>query len=508
MSSDEERLKALFQQTTTWRYYAKDMYSYCQTQMVEWPSLSVDWMPDRKRLMPGCEYSFQYLAVSTQALPGSVNSVQVLEFAVPLEQEDLDNFYGGDKAIESEDPTAKFNNVKGHVATNQLINVEAQVLKIRTMPQDTDVMAIAMSNGAYTIFDTSQRPMGPTDGGSMRPDCRLKGHRRPGFGLEWNPNKTGTIASGGDDQLVIVWDCLGPIEDPEKYEASREDIQPIATYVGHTDVVHDVAWHGTHDNVLASVSGDASLKLWDMREADAAIDVPNAHGGCTYSVDFHPFSPFLLATGGADHVVNMWDMRKMDKPCHQLLYHSNEVINVQWAPFADTVLASSGMDRRVVMWDTQKMGMMPTHEDDEYAPPELSFIHSGLLSRVTDMRWCPSLEDEWLMAAADMTNVLHIFRPRRDLLYDYVAPDVFDLDASEEQKEKNRLAVAEAHAREKEHDERLRKEADDAREADRVRIANEEAEREAAFQAEKAAQGQADEEDEEDEEDESEEESD
>ena len=456
-------------------------------------------MPDRKRLLPGCEYSFQYLAVSTQALPGSVNCVQVLEFAVPLEQEDLDNFYGGDKSIPNDDPSVKFNNVKGHVATNQLINVESQVLKLRAMPQDSDLLAMSMSNGAYTIFDTSNRPMGPSDGGSMRPDCRLKGHKRPGFGLEWNPNKAGTIASGGDDQLVVVWDCLGPIEDPERYESSKEDIQPISTFTGHTDIVHDVAWHGTHDNVLASVGGDASLKLWDMREGETAIDVPNAHGGCTYSVDFHPFAPFLLATGGADHVVNLWDMRKMDKPSHQLLYHSNEVISVQWAPFADTVLASSGMDRRVVMWDTQKAGMMPTHEDDEYAPPELSFVHSGLLSRVTDIRWCPSLEDEWLMAAADMTNVLHLFRPRRDLLYDYVAPDVFDMDASEEQKDRNRAAVAEAHAKEREQEDKLRAEANEAREAEKARIASEEAQREVARKAEQEAQGAESEEDEEEE---------
>lgn len=443
-NQDDERLRALFQQTTTWRKYARELYYFCQTQMVEWPCLSLDWMPDRKEMMPGCDFTLQYLAVSTQALPGMLNSVQVLEVATPIEMEDLENFYGGKEGL-SKEINCKYNAIKGHIKVDQVINMESQVLKLRAMPQDTNVLAVRMSNGALGIFDTSLRPRDDKDGGNTKPDLRLKGHRKPGFAMEWNPSKAGTIASGADDQQVIVWDIEDMIEGVDKIgDESARNIQPLVTFSGHDDIVNDLSWHKTHDNVLITAGDDRELRIWDTRTKEVAMKIHEAHSGSATCCDFHPFASFLIASGGGDHVGKIWDMRRLNAPSHQLYYHSNQITSVQWAPFSETVLATAGLDRRVVMWDTQKIDLQPTHDDDEFAPPELSFVHSGHLTRVCDMRWCPSLEDEWLMASTDMTNVVQMYKPRRDLIYDYVAPDIFDLELTEEQRKEKIKAHQEA----------------------------------------------------------------
>ena len=446
---DNERLRALFQQTTTWRKYAREMYYFCQTQMVEWPCLSLDWMADRKTMMPGCDFTLQYLAVSTQALPGMLNAIQVLEVATPIESEDLEAFYGGKGALQKE-VNCKYNTIKGHVKIDQRIDVESQVLKLRAMPQDTSMLAVKMSNGTLGIFDADTRPRDGSEesGGDSKPDLRLKGHRKPGFALEWSPTSIGFLASGSDDQQVLVYDLSANVEmaDMSRLSEQQRAVAPLVTLTGHEDIVNDLAWHCTHDNVLVSASDDRHLRIWDTRQKKEAMRVEDAHNGGAFCVDFHPFASFLIASGGGDHVGKIWDMRRLATPSHQLYYHSNAIYNVQWAPFSETVLATAGLDRRTVMWDTQKIGLQPTQDDDEYAPPELSFVHSGHLTRVCDMRWCPNLEDEWLMASTDMTNVVQIYKPRRDLVYDYVAPDIFGMDLTDEQRAQKIKAHQEAEA--------------------------------------------------------------
>lgn len=450
MSEPNEHLKALFQHAASWRYYARSMYNFSMTQMLEWPSLTCDWIPDKKMVQSDRDYTLQYLAVGTQALPGSQNYINIVEVAIPMESDDIDEYYGGLEAVEkSKEKGNKYAEIRGHSRVDQLLMVEAQVLKLRAMPQASNLLAVKMTNGYVSIFDIEKRPKFSDDVAAMVPDVKLRGHRKAGFGLAWNPSTLGFIASGGDDQLVCYWD-IDAVSDPEENGGNASgDVRPLHSFSGHSDAVHEVAWHSSQDHLLGSVSEDKSFRLWDTRTNHVAQVVEDAHRGGVYGVDFHPVASYQFATCGADRIVKLWDLRKLNIPAHQLIYHSNEVTSVKWSPFSDTVIASSGQDRRVVMWDLQKIG---TDEqaakvaakssgnssddeniaaDEELAPPELSFVHTGHLSRVLDMAWNPGLEDEWLMASVDMTNSLQLFKPSRDIVYDFVEPDVFDLDNGE-----------------------------------------------------------------------------
>ena len=42
--------------------------------------------------------------------------------------------------------------------------------------------------------------------GECRPDIRLKGHSKEGYGLSWNPNLNGNLLSASDD-FVSEW-CI------------------------------------------------------------------------------------------------------------------------------------------------------------------------------------------------------------------------------------------------------------------------------------------------------------
>ena len=76
------------------------------------------------------------------------------------------------------------------------------------------------------------------------------------YGLAWNPNKPGWLASGGDDGLLVIWDISAGIK-----SSTAVEVDPTITYTGHTSVVEDVSWHRHNNNLVGSVSDDKTLKL-------------------------------------------------------------------------------------------------------------------------------------------------------------------------------------------------------------------------------------------------------
>lgn len=138
------------------------------------------------------------------------------------------------------------------------INHAGEVNKARYMPQHHNIIASKTNSGEVHIFDYFKHPVNPiTD--EVKPDLRLLGHKREGFGLAWNPVRAGLLLSGSDDNLICVWDINHPNQLSNTVEAT-------SIFDAHTQVVEDVCWNHHDANQFASVSDDRRLLLWDYRE--------------------------------------------------------------------------------------------------------------------------------------------------------------------------------------------------------------------------------------------------
>lgn len=210
----------------------------------------------------------------------------------------------------------------------------------------------------------------------------------------------GQLLSGSDDQHICIWNLA---------EAGI-DVQPYRKFHGHTDVVEDVDWHREHAYFFGSAGDDSQLLLWDIREKGPTHSVKEAHDGDVNCLSFNPKDEFLLASGGSDHVVALWDIRKFEKPVHTFQGHKNGVYQVSWSPFDETVLASCGSDNKLHIWDLNKIGAEQSPEDAEDGPPELKFIHSGHLAKISDFSWNSCEEDEWVVASVSEDNMLQIWQ--------------------------------------------------------------------------------------------------
>ncbi|CAM40256.1 conserved hypothetical protein [Leishmania braziliensis MHOM/BR/75/M2904] len=414
---------------------AKYLYEYCGTHVVEWPTLAVEWIPDRAFVDPERDYTLQYLAIGTQVHPlsGTVNTVKVMEVAVPVNttKDVMYGLYGDDdiagvEAVYPEqeghiDPGKRFANVKGHFHCEQELMMDAAVLKIRAMPAETNIIAVKTATGFIGVYNLVQ-DFTENEAGRTVPDAMLRGHRRGGFGLSWNTLKPGFIASAADDHYVNYYDVSHRLT-IDMREASAVDpaltdpeIQPLERLVGHRDIVSDCCWHSSQGHLLASSSMDGDARLWDIRMNTSSSTIHSAHASGATAAQFHPIGAFQLATAGAEGGIRLWDIRRTTDPIWELNYHGCSITGLQWSPFSETVLLSYGADGRVVLWDLAKASLPLDYSEDQLAPPEVSFVHIGHVGRVTDASWNPSKTEEWLLASADTTNGVQVYRPLRSVV--------------------------------------------------------------------------------------------
>jgi cell division cycle 20-like protein 1 (cofactor of APC complex) len=86
---------------------------------------------------------------------------------------------------------------------------------------------------------------------SQVPERKLAGHRQEVCGLKWSPDKQ-LLASGGNDNRLLVWDLNGANT-------------PVQTYTEHIAAVKAIAWSPHQHGLLASGGGtaDRCIRFWN-----------------------------------------------------------------------------------------------------------------------------------------------------------------------------------------------------------------------------------------------------
>ena len=368
------------------------------THALEWPSLTVEWLPTREEHTQG-GYSKQQMILGTHTSEGEQNYLMRAEVQLPLEDTETDPRGYDDERGE----VGGFGASNGRIQVVQQINHKGEVNRARSCPQNHFLVATKTVSADVYVFDYSKHPSKPPSDGECKPDIRLKGHSNEGYGLSWSEQKEGYLLSGSDDSRICMWDIQALPE-------GDRDLPALQKYNGHVGVVEDVAWHPRDVNFFGSVGDDKKMILWDMRKpADDAIHLQvEAHDAEVNCISFNPFNQHIVATGSADKTVALWDVRNLSKKLHVFDSHQEEVFQVGWSPKHETILASSGADRRLMVWDLSKIGDEQTAEDAEDGPPELLFIHGGHTAKISDFTFNPA--DDWVIASVAEDNILQIWQ--------------------------------------------------------------------------------------------------
>jgi histone-binding protein RBBP4 len=380
-----------------WKKNTPFLYDLVMTHALEWPSLTAQWLPEVTR-PEGKDYSVHRLLLGTHT-SDEQNHLVIASVKLPNDDAQVDaTRYDSDRA-----EYGGFGSVSGKIEIDIKINHDGEVNRARYMPQNPFIIGTKTPSADVLVFDYSKHPSRPDNVGEVKPELRLKGHAKEGYGLSWSTSLKGHLLSASDDHTVCLWDITTASKEQNTLDAK-------SIYTGHTAVVEDVAWHLLHDSLFGSVSDDQKLMVWDIRATTTkkASHVVDAHQAEVNCLAFNPYSEYILATGSADKTVALWDLRSLKMKLHSFESHKDEIFQVQWSPHNETILASSGTDRRLHIWDLSKIGDEQSPEDAEDGPPELLFIHGGHTAKISDFTWNPN--EAWVVCSVSEDNILQVWQ--------------------------------------------------------------------------------------------------
>lgn len=139
----------------------------------------------------------------------------------------------------------------------------------------------------------------------------FRGHTAVVLDTDWHPFNDHIIASGSDDGKIFIWHVP---KDFTLFTDAEEpaDVAPVSKLAGHSRKVGQVVFNPAAENILASASGDFSIKLWDIGTGQSTLALK--HNDIVQSLTWNATGN-MLATTSRDKKLRVWDVRQ-ERPAH------------------------------------------------------------------------------------------------------------------------------------------------------------------------------------------------
>lgn len=372
--------KVVNEEFKIWKKTVPLLYDTIHSHALEYPALSVDWLPDYTVSDNKNAITVRFVFGTNTSRKGN-DQLHVASLQLPSTlAADFSSFSSSDSIPVSIDTTPTFQVELSWLhpgEVNRLVVNEDRVLTLD-------------GSGLVHLYDL---------GGAKSP-VNYDYHKKEGYALEWLLHTL--FASGAHDGQIAIWEVDKPLT-------------PLRLIKSHGAAVNDVSVNRHQAALLGSVLDDYSLQVHDVRApGEPAIVVE--HGHAQNAVAFHPDLALVVATGGRDNVVQLWDLRATREPLRKLYGHTELVIGTKWDPANPAALVSWGLDNRVVTWDLNQLDEPFSYPESgegkkkKSDDPALAFIHGGHTARVNDVAVHPKIPS--LFASVGNDTLLEVFKPK------------------------------------------------------------------------------------------------
>ncbi|KAF2248277.1 DUF1900-domain-containing protein [Trematosphaeria pertusa] len=217
---------------------------------------------------------------------------------------------------------------------------------IKANPEYISVNWEASGGGAFAVIPINERGRLPEQMPLFR------GHTAAVLDTDWSPFNDSLIASASDDGKVFIWKVP---EGFTLYTDAEEpaDVSPVAKLSGHMRRVGHVLFNPAADHVLASASGDYTVKLWDVEAGTPKLTL--AHKDIVQSLSWNAEGSMLVTTS-RDKKLRLWDVRQ-ERPAQEVAGHPGaKNSRAVWMGEHDRI-ATTGFsrmsDRQLGLWDSR-----------------------------------------------------------------------------------------------------------------------------------------------------------
>ena len=126
---------------------------------------------------------------------------------------------------------------------------------------------------------------------------------------DWSPFNDSIVASAGDDGKAMIWKVDSSVFEGWGAEGwVPQDFDPVARIDVTPRRVGQVLFHPTAEHVLATATGEHTVKLWDLGAPESAKSVLSGHGDSIQCMAFNPAGT-LLVTTCRDRKIRLFDPR-------------------------------------------------------------------------------------------------------------------------------------------------------------------------------------------------------
>lgn len=169
-------------------------------------------------------------------------------------------------------------------------------------------VAAQLAIAAYRISPTGEARGALLSTSSMPPVTRVEDHVGPHHGTlaVARAHHGPTLATGGADGAVTLWDAADPARPAVLARFPAADRYPIFTLDFSPD-----------DKILALGAYDGRVDLWDVEDRRAPrllAHVPTRQNRQVFTVAFSPDGRTLVSGSTADNALHLWDMTNPRKP--------------------------------------------------------------------------------------------------------------------------------------------------------------------------------------------------
>jgi len=169
-----------------------------------------------------------------------------------------------------------------------------------------------------------------------------KSHRQEVCGLAWNSDGL-TLASGGNDNLLALWDVRRQNSGESHYD------EPTHSCKDHLAAVKALAWSPHQRNVLATGGGtaDRTIKIWNAANGKCLNSVNTGSQVC--SLIWNKNEKELLSSHGfSENQLCLWKYPSMERLA-ELKGHTGRVLYMCQGPTGQ--ICSAGADETLRFWN-------------------------------------------------------------------------------------------------------------------------------------------------------------
>eukprot|EP00375_Theileria_parva_P002988 XP_765669.1 hypothetical protein [Theileria parva strain Muguga] len=120
--------------------------------------------------------------------------------------------------------------------------------------------------------------------------------------------------------------------------------------------------------------------------------------------------------------IHLWDQRNLSEPLHSISVHKGPIVRLHFNQLNKSLISSGSEDLTICILDLESAGKdvdsseYDEEDEEDDAPPELIFTHTGHQDKVYDFVWSKNQETENLIASVGEDYSLQMWQMTSQLL--------------------------------------------------------------------------------------------